>query len=665
MKNRKNLKILLLTDRLSVGGAETHITSLYRALSSLGHSVTVVSCGGELAKDIRHVCIDLSSHSPIALIYGYFALRSLCLREKFDLIHAHARLPALVASFLAHKLEIPLLTTVHAKFSTDNLRRSLSVWGFRSVAVSEDLRFYLSQNYSIPSESITVIENGIDFKLYSNIAHPQKEKPFTLLFLSRLDSDCSLCAELLCKIAPRLLSRYKSIKIIIGGGGEKFNEIKQKTALINSALGADVLCATGEVSDVTELLSSADAFVGVSRCALEAVASSLPIIIAGNEGFLGRLTVKNFPLALASNFCARGATLPNADLLYDSICSLIDNFSSAKVEAQKLLNTAYARLDMSVIAPRYEKFYSSALAEYNQMKKKRAKTLLFGYYGFSNLGDDALLYSAINRARLEFGASIGALTRKPKKNANRFAIPCYNRNSPFSLFYRIFRCDRLIFGGGTLFQDGTSRRSLLYYLAILRLALFLKKDVLLYANGIGEINNENLRALLFSSLSRCSYIGLRDKNSFHLLHSALSPRSPIILENDLALSSAPSARSRIDFLLSISLKQKKNSFFVVCPHYRASRFDKFELELAIRKQKNLRLTPLFIPCSPDDLDICHSLSKKFGGAVLYPISFSDLLTLFPLAQSIISMRYHPLLVARIRNIPSLPIGTDPKISEFF
>ena len=217
-KNRKKLKILLLTDRVGIGGAETHILSLYRALSDLGHSVTVVSGGGELSEKMRHINIDLSRRSPIKLISGYFALLSLVKREKFDLIHAHARLPALIASLVAKKMKIPLVTTVHARFKVDFLRRKLSSWGFRSVAVSEDLKLYLSEHYSVCSENITVIENGVDFSTYGKARASTLDCkiPFKLAFLSRLDSDCSLCAELLCDVAPRLFERYRDIQIVIG-----------------------------------------------------------------------------------------------------------------------------------------------------------------------------------------------------------------------------------------------------------------------------------------------------------------------------------------------------------------------------------------------------------------------------------------------------------------
>lgn len=659
----KKLKILLLTDRLTRGGAETHIVSLYRELTLRDHSVLVVSCGGELSCEVDHVTIDLSSHSPKKLISGYFALRSLILRENFDVIHAHARLPALIASFIARHYKIPLVTTVHARFALGGGRRTFSVWGFRSVAVSEDLRFYLTRNYSVPCENITVIENGIDFSQYK--LKKAEHSRLRLLFLSRLDRDCSLCADLLCDIALRLFERYKSIEIIIGGGGECLENISRRALAINNQVGFELLCVVGEVCDVPKFLSRGDAFIGVSRCAIEAVASSLPVIIAGNEGFLGRLTEENFEAAKATNFCARGKELPTADKLYGAVCAIFDTLYESKADASALYERAMALMDISLIAPRYEKFYYRAINDFHSSLVKAPKTLLLGYYGFSNLGDDALLHSAIERAQREFGASVGALTHSPRRCRHRFAVCCYSRIMPIGLLRALLGCERLIFGGGTLFQDKTSTRSLIYYLFMLRLAQLLGKETILYANGISEIKNEHLRKLLYDSLSRCSYIGLRDRASYRLLHSALPPSAPLVLENDLALSLTPSSHSRTRYLLYLALKAKSTSFFVVCPHGSASPFERFELDLAVKKKKSEGHTPLFIICSPEDIDIANSLRLKYGGGLLFDISFSDLLGILPYAQCVISMRYHPLLAARACSVPFIPIGNDSKLSEFF
>ena len=659
----KKLKILLLTDRLALGGAETHILTLYNALTARGHYVIVASSGGTLSTCIRHVNIDLCSRSPLSLIRGYFRLRSLILSEGFDIVHAHARLPSLIASLALHGLSLPLLTTVHARFKVDPLRRALSAWGFRSLAVSEDLKLYLTQNYKIAPENVTVIENCVEFKEFRKPLNLSCEKTFKICFLSRLDSDCSLCAELLLSLAPRLYKKYPNIEIIIGGGGERFRDIARQAKDINRALGADVVRVVGAVSDVSSFFADKDLFVGVSRSAIEAISFGLPVIIAGNEGFFGRLRESNFSSALSTNFCARGEDLPSEETLFKALTSAIDHYSESLNDARRIYEIARDRLDVSRVVLHYEDFYRSSLYEYNRTRAKHAKTLLFGYYGYSNLGDNALLRSAIKRVEQEFEGKVAVLAHKPRNSSREFGIRAYSRSSPLSVFLNILRCKRLILGGGTLFQDLTSKRSLCFYIAILRFAQLLKKDTILYANGIGEIESPMLRRWAIKALQRCSYVGLRDKLSIEILKKEGFDLSRVILENDLALALSPSTPERADFLVRYAIGRKEE-LFVVCPRARASRFERFELDIAIRTQKNKGLTPLFIACSPEDEYLCLSMKRNYGGGVLTRLSFSDLLAVFLRVRCVISMRYHPLLAARAQNVPYIPIGSDGKLKEF-
>ena len=661
MKNMKKLKILLLTDDMDIGGAQTHISSLYRSLTDSGHAVFVASSGGELSKNLNHKQIDLASHSPLTLIKSFFALLFFIKREKFDLLHAHARIPALFASIISHLCSVPLVCTVHARFKVDKIRKKLSFWGDKTIAVSEDLRFYLTKNYRIPPENVTVIENGFDVSRFSPASC---ENPYHILFLSRLDGDCSLCAALLCELAPALRSRFPRLKITLGGGGSAYDEIFSLAKEANRAVGEEIVTLTGKISDAPAFLSQGGLFIGVSRSAIEAAVCSLPTILGGNEGFFGRLTAQNYELAKATNFCARTSALPTSEALFDSICALFENYPSALSEARELREKIVSELDLRVLLPKIESIYRKAIEAHASKNEKSPKTLLFGYYGYSNLGDDALLRASILRAKNEFGSSVGAFTRAKRKSKKDFCIPCFSRKNPFSLIFRIARCERLIFGGGTLLQDATSARSLLFYILILRLARLFGKETLLYANGLGKIKRKRLEKLLISTLSHVSYIGLRDRASYDFLKKSLPRAKNIFLERDLALSLPPSVRSRILFLLCEKLNGRADRFFIVCVHSRALPLELFELEEKIKCLKLQGLTPLFVICSPADLRLSYKLYLRFGGALLNDLCFSDLLALLPFSKLTLSMRYHPLLAARATASPYLAVGSDPKLAEF-
>ena len=92
----------------------------------------------------------------------------------------------------------------------------------------------------------------------------------------------------------------------------------------NSAAGRRVVTAVGARSDVDRDLVGATAFVGVARCALEAMSCGLPAVIAGNYGALGVLDGDNMDEARASNFTARGRALPTSADIERDVCALLD-----------------------------------------------------------------------------------------------------------------------------------------------------------------------------------------------------------------------------------------------------------------------------------------------------------------------------------------------------
>lgn len=698
MKNKK-LKILLLTDRLGVGGAETHIISLCKALEERGHTVTVASSGGALAKEIRHVMIDLSSRSIFRLAKERVKLSRLLKEEKFDLIHAHARLPAFVCSSLAKKYRCAFFTTVHARFKADPIRRRLSRWGERTCAVSEDLKFYLTDRYSVSPYNVTVIENGIDTEYFSavsplsdsdgskkikslkkntpctpfnttkweksplNTIKREKSPFYSISFISRLDKDCSLSAFLLCEILEPLRERFGDVRLKIGGGGEMLSALKKRAAEINKRAGGEVVSILGTLDGSKELLSESDIFVGVSRAAIEAAAMGVPVVISGNEGYLGRLTEKNYRYAKTSNFCARGEKKPTTALLEKDISFIIENYSDVKNDAKSLFFTVADGFDIRNTAKKTEDFYYSGIEADRQRNIKFAETMLFGYYGYRNLGDDALLKSAIERAKERFGGSVGAFAHKPKRAERDFSVKCMSRKNPFSLFFGMLRAKRVIFGGGTLFQCSTSKRSLIFYICVLRLAQKMKKRTELWANGIGEIGEGRLKKILINTLKGCDRIGVRDEISFKMLKNAMGDKE-IILEKDLALSLERATRERAEFLVKKAMRGSEKDFFIVSVKRKMSGDERFELENEIKKEKMKNRVPIFVVCSPNDIFATEREIKRFGGGMLENVSFSDLLAIAPMAKRVISARYHPLVAARESGVEVRAIGRDSKLKEF-
>jgi len=146
------------------------------------------------------------------------------------------------------------------------------------------------------------------------------------------------------------------------------------------------------------------------------------------------------------------------------------------------------------------------------MQPKRL--LVSGYYGFHNAGDEAILDALLQSTRaLPVPPQITVLSKTPEETAKKHGCNTVPRFNVFRVFRAMRRADLLISGGGSLLQDKSSTRSILYYLSIIRLAKLLKKPVMLYANGIGPVSRPRNRKLVRTVVNRADLVTLREESS--------------------------------------------------------------------------------------------------------------------------------------------------------
>ncbi len=326
------MKILLLTDCMNAGGAETHIALLARGLVQAGDTVSLLSAGGKAAdalasEGVRQFRIPVTKGSWLRFLSADRQVSRLLKNESFDLLHAHTRRTAL---FLRGKRCLPpIAVTVHAAYEPLTCFPKLGYWGDRTIAVSEDLRARLCDRFSVPAEKITVIPNGIDC---TQFMPSEKEPPHgSILFVSRLDEDCSLGADLLCSILPRLIASFPDLHITLAGGGNALNRIRRRVAACNRTVGKEVICAVGHMREMPMLYRNHSITVGVSRVAMEAAACGSAVILCGNEGYGGILS-KDSPAPALSNFCCRGFFPPSEEALFCDLSRLLrDNTSRREI----------------------------------------------------------------------------------------------------------------------------------------------------------------------------------------------------------------------------------------------------------------------------------------------------------------------------------------------
>ncbi len=139
------------------------------------------------------------------------------------------------------------------------------------------------------------------------------------------------------------------------------------------------------------------------------------------------------------------------------------------------------------------------------------RALICGYYGEHNLGDDALLEVLLDQ--LPAGCQPLVTAHDQALVQKRFGVETTDRRRLKGVLGALGRCDALVLGGGSLLQDATSFRSLLYYGALMLAARSRGQPVLLWGQGLGPLRRRRSRLLVRGLLPLATAISWRDRAS--------------------------------------------------------------------------------------------------------------------------------------------------------
>ena len=672
------MRILMATMGLGIGGAETHIVELAKELNAQGHQVLIVSNGGVYVREveragIRHIQAPLHQRSLGAMYRAMGVLWGVIRRERPEVVHAHARIPAFLCGMLCGRMKVPFVTTAHWVFDTRGALRYLTNWGERTVAVSEDIKAYLIREYGLPAGHITVTINGIDTDKFSpaltgaEVADEfglDRSKP-VLSYVSRMDEDRALVADQLIQIAPRLEQEIPGVQLLIAGGGNVFDRLKARAEEVNAKLGRRCVTMTGPRTDINQIVAAGDVFVGVSRAALEAMSAGKPVIVAGNEGYQGLFGPDKLAEAQAGNFCCRGLPMSTTErLLADVIAAL----RLSREEKEEL--GAYGR---QVIFDYYSvrRMAADCLSVYGQVRRKKYRVVMSGYYGFDNAGDDAILESiqqAIHDTSAE--VSVTALSNDPDRTRRQYGLEAIPRFQFLRVFSALRRGDALLSGGGSLLQDTTSTRSLLYYLSVIRCAQLLGKPVMLYANGIGPVRRPANRRRVKRVVERAALVTLRDHSSARELEEMGVRRADIHVTADPVFHLVPAEKGRcLELLRSAGLGEGRPFVAVSVREWRdTGGFDGELARLCDHLRRTYGMEVLFLLMQPAK---DRGATRRVQALMEEPSFVLDahctpreLMGVLGQARLCLAMRLHTLIFAARMAVPAMGLVYDPKVASY-
>ena len=671
-------KILMATMGLDIGGAETHIVELSKELKRRGYDVIIASNGGiyvdEIEKaGVRHVSIPLHNRKLGNMLRSYRLLKELIIKEKPDVVHAHARIPGFICGLIKKTVDFPFVTTAHWVFDASGLLKYLTNWGEKTIAVSDDIKDYLVNTYSTQLDNISVTINGIDTDKFSPVISGNKiigelelnhRKPI-IVHVSRLDEDRALAARRLIQIAPYLASHVDGVQIVIAGGGDKFEELHMKASAVNTQIGRKCIYMLGARSDISDIIAAGDLFIGVSRAALEAMSSGKMTILAGNEGYAGLFTPDKLERNILGNFCCRDYDQIDNDTFTKDIEAAL-SMPLEKVEKLQTFGREMIHRYYSV-----SKMAQDCIDVYETVIRPEQKIVMSGYYGFSNSGDEAILSTIIKSIHENYRrAGITVLSNAPEVTQKMYKCKAVERFKLTKVIKTIKNCDVLVSGGGSLFQDRTSTRSLLYYVFIVWLAERLGKKVMIYANGIGPVTKNYNRKLVAKVVERADVVTLRDNSSLEELHTMGVFRDDIHVTADPVFMIEPASEERVNEIYAeneiptdkpivmVSIRDwdsvtgftKKIASFCDYIH------DKYDC--------NIVLLAMQVPSDTIISRKVRDMMENESYIIEAKYEAQELVGIIGKAKFIMAMRLHAIIMAAKMNVPLIGIVYDPKVDYY-
>ncbi|MBV9079870.1 MAG: polysaccharide pyruvyl transferase CsaB [Elusimicrobia bacterium] len=277
-------------------------------------------------------------------------------------------------------------------------------------------------------------------------------------------------------------------------------------------------------------------------------------------------------------------------------------------------------------------------------------TLIAGYYGFDNVGDELLLTSVLHALRPT--GRITVLSHRPARTRLEHDVESVSRWNPVSVLVALRRADRLVFGGGGIFQDKTSRRSLGYYLALLRAARILGKPVTLCAVGVDPISSARLRNALGRALSgETLEVSVRDDVSAAAVVACGAARPAVAADLVFALPD------------EIGAPQATVDLLVVVRSAGARPREPWEwiLEGALPRSWSTAMAA-FQPGA--DARLSGELASAFPQtSSLGVLQFGDAKAAVARASRVVSGRFHALVLAAKAGRPFAGVGADAKIES--
>ena len=311
------------------------------------------------------------------------------------------------------------------------------------------------------------------------------------------------------------------------------------------------------------------------------------------------------------------------------------------------------------------------------------KIIISGYYGFNNIGDEAILQKIINDIKDNIiGAHITVFSANPSYYREVFrvhSVNCSIFKNFYTLIKEIMNCDCFILGGGGMLSDWQKSGPFLW-LTLPIISVLFRKKLIIYCVGVNPFRTLYGKLLLRFVLNHTSLIIVRDIYSKYCLLNSIGQKKDIYVTVDTAIT-LQTAKTNFfkNYLKSkllsdkISLEKPKigicpSPFFHI-PKLWPNSLDRYKrlkndfcnlIKFLIDEFKaNIFLIPISlnydIPLIKDIHKLLDEKSKLFTYLVDTLRTPEDLMNVLSKMDLIIGMRFHSIVLSINLAIPFVGI----------
>lgn len=292
------MNILYLTNHLNIGGITSYVLTLGAGLKRRGHRVYVASGGGQLLsrfieEGIIYIPTPINTKQEASpkIILSMFKLGVVIKEYGIQILHSNSRTTQVLGTLLGIYSGIPHISTCHGFFKKRFIRKLFPCWGKRTIAISEEVKRHLHEDFLVKEKDIAVIPNGIDINSFSDTEQSKEIRGHLRKNLGLSDNDfvVGIVARLsdvkghiyLIQGMKKVIDKYPQASLLIVGEGK----MKPELLRLTRELGIErKVFFMPEVYDTVGVLSAMDLFVmpslkeGLGLALMEAMASGLAVI---------------------------------------------------------------------------------------------------------------------------------------------------------------------------------------------------------------------------------------------------------------------------------------------------------------------------------------------------------------------------------------------------